>query len=57
MVNLTRAIYEGYLGNSVSWVKSLMICTMDKLHRNKSEYWNGNIKWLSSGELNRWNSI
>lgn len=21
--------------------------------RNKSEYWNGNIKWLSSGELNR----
>ena len=21
--------------------------------RNKSQYWNGNIKWLSSGELNR----
>lgn len=21
--------------------------------RNKSEYWNGNVKWLSSGELNR----
>ena len=21
--------------------------------RNKSEYWNGNIKWLTSGELNR----
>ncbi|MFR2259748.1 MAG: restriction endonuclease subunit S [Clostridium sp.] len=28
-----KFIYTFFLGNSVSWVKSLMICTMDKLHR------------------------
>ena len=42
-----------------SWEQCKLSDVLDDMYngqtpsRNKSEYWNGNIKWLSSGELNR----
>ena len=47
------------LGKSISWEQRKLGDVLDDMYngqtpsRNKSGYWNGNIKWLSSGELNR----
>lgn len=46
-------------GFSGAWEQHKLGDVLDDMYngqtpsRNKSEYWNGNIKWLSSGELNR----
>ena len=36
MVNLTRVIYEGYLGNSVSWGNYLHLLNTDLMQQLKS---------------------
>lgn len=55
--------FDGFTGD---WKQRKLGDVLDDMYngqtpsRNKSEYWNGNIKWLSSGELNRgtvYNSI
>lgn len=44
---------------AISWEQRKLGDVLDDMYngqtpsRNKSGYWNGNIKWLSSGELNR----
>ena len=48
--------FEGFADD---WEQCKLSDVLDDMYngqtpsRNKSEYWNGNIKWLSSGELNR----
>ena len=48
--------FEGFADD---WEQRKLSDVLDDMYngqtpsRNKSEYWNGNIKWLSSGELNR----
>lgn len=48
-----------FSGFSDDWEQRKLGDALDDIYngqtpsRNKSEYWNGNIKWLSSGELNR----
>lgn len=50
---------SGFSSASISWEQRKLGDALDDIYngqtpsRNKSEYWNGNIKWLSSGELNR----
>ena len=48
-----------FFGFTEAWEQRKLGEVLDNMYngqtpsRNKSEYWNGNIKWLTSGELNR----
>lgn len=54
--SIPKIRFDGYTDD---WEQRKLGDVLDDMYngqtpsRNKSEYWNGNIKWLSSGELNR----
>ncbi len=54
--NVPEIRFDGFTD---AWEQRKLSDVLDDMYngqtpsRNKSEYWNGNIKWLSSGELNR----